>query len=277
LSENVENHRGAWGQFVYEIDEGLRRQANVIFALIFKEFRTKSTHSSMLSLLWVIAEPGVDALVLSLFWYLARRQTIAGINVALFLVVSFMGFTIIKHAISSVPRSLRSNESFYAFQQVKPFDSIAAQFILEWTLLMMGSVLVLFLLYWFFGLGIRTDALLQFTGVLAITSMAGFGISLLAAVYSRFYTVVAQVLGMSGRLLLFVSIVLHDGNDLPSSARAIVAWNPIAHMEEYLRYYALGVPLIPEASFRYMTMSALCFLFFGFVAYYANRLRLMQQ
>jgi capsular polysaccharide transport system permease protein len=277
VSEDARLRRSAWGQFLYEIDEGARRQANVIFALIFKEFRTKSHRSSLAHLAWVLAEPGVGTVVLSLFWYLARRQTIAGVNVALFLLISFMTFAIIRHGTGDAPRALKTNEAFYAFQQVKPIDAIIAHFVLDWVLLMVGSALMLFLLYWFFDLTIRTDALLQAAAVILVTTAAGFGISLLIATYSALYGIVGQIVGMSGRVLIFVSCVLHDGGDLPASLRAIIAWNPIANMEEFIRYYILGVPLIPEVSMSYMWFTSLGFLSIGLISYYANRFRLLRQ
>ena len=40
--------------FFQEMSEGLRRQGNVIFALIFKEFLSDSMGRSGMSLLWVL-------------------------------------------------------------------------------------------------------------------------------------------------------------------------------------------------------------------------------
>jgi capsular polysaccharide transport system permease protein len=79
------------------------------------------------------------------------------------------------------------------------------------------------------------------------------------------------------RPLMFVSAVFYTPNDLPAEARYFLSWNPIVQIIEYIRYYALGVRLFPEADFWYALLLALCAMFFGVIGYYANRFRLIEK
>jgi capsular polysaccharide transport system permease protein len=76
---------------------------------------------------------------------------------------------------------------------------------------------------------------------------------------------------------MFVSAVFYTPNDLPAEARYFLSWNPIVQIIEYIRYYALGVRLFPEADFWYALLLALCAMFFGVIGYYANRFRLIEK
>ncbi|MBI2718629.1 MAG: ABC transporter permease [Rhizobiales bacterium] len=277
MSQVKEASETALGRFLHELSEGVRRQGNVIFALVFKDFKTKSRRDSIVELLWVLAEPGVNTMVLAAFWYVVRRQQIGGVNVALFLLVSFGIYTLVQHGISGPAKIIKANRGYYNFQQVKPIDAIIARYLLDWLLLFTGSLIALFLLGWFGGLYVRHDRLLEFTGMLAMATTMGFGLSLAIGTYAAIYDIIGKVFSMFTKILLFVSLVIFDGNDLPTAARYFISWNPIAQIEEYGRYYLLGVKLFPEANLAYAQLWTIITLFFGLLAYYANRQRLYAQ
>ena len=117
------------GRFFYELREGARRQGNVIFALIFRELKTKSGQDSygILSLVGIILEPAISVMALSLFWYVMRRQEVYGVHIALFLVISATGFALIRRSFSSIPRTVKGSRSFYSYPSVKPIDTVAAR------------------------------------------------------------------------------------------------------------------------------------------------------
>ena len=268
---------GALGKFFNEISEGFRRQSNVVFALIFKDFMANVTGRYALSLLWVIVEPATQSLALCAFWYLMRRQQIDGINVVLFVTVSMLVYSIFQRSISGIPRALKSNEAFYNYQQVKPIDSIIARFILEWLLLMTGAAITLFLLGWYLDLYISTSQLPQLLGMLLLATAFGFGTSLVLATYSALYPFVGNVTKMLTRALIYVSGVFYAVSDLPTPARVFISWNPIAQIIEYARHYAFGTKLFPEADLDYAMLSALFMVFLGLTGYFANRFRLMEK
>ena len=261
-----------------ELASGLRRQANVVFALVFKEFKTQSgSRRSALGLLWVLLEPAAQTVLLSAFWYMLRREQIGGVNIMLFVAVGAIPYSIIQRSLGGIPRALKANEAFYNYQQVKPIDSVIARFILEWLLLMAGGAMTLFLLAWYMELVISFDRLLELAGMLLLASALGFGAALMLATYGMLYDAVNRVAAVVSRALMFVSAVFYSVAELPTAARQAIAWNPAAQIVEYARHYALGTHLFREADLRYAMASALVAVFLGLTGYYANRQRLMEK
>ena len=271
--------QGAVARFFYEVREGSRRQGNVLFALIFKELKARAGDNAgrLYNLAMVVLEPAIGSVLLTAFWWIVSRVEVGGVHVALFVAVSYTPFSIIRRSLSSIPRSLRSNIAFYAYQQVKPFDSITAQFIIEFTLTIVGGTLLLFVLWWFLGLSIRTDSLLELFGMLVLLGAIAFGLSLTIGVYGTRFPVLSSLIGASSRGLLLLCAVMHPVSDLPSNATYYLALNPIAHVEEKIRQYTLGIKPFPEASVSYPAYFALIMLFFGFASYYANRHRVIER
>ena len=270
---------GSLARFFYEMREGSRRQGNVIFALIFRELKTRSGTEGygLLSLVGVLLEPAAGVIVLSAIWYTLKRQDIDGVHTALFLAASYIPFSIVRRSISSVPRTIRSNRSFYAFQNVKPFDAVLARFILEVALMLMGGGIVLFLLWWFLDLSFNNDHLLSALGLMALLIMLSFGLSLVIGIYGTRFPVIFKVLSMASRGLIFLSAVMHTVGDLPPEAQNYIAYNPLAHFMELFRQAVVGITPFQGVSFYYAAMSAIVMLFFGFISYYANRYKVIER
>lgn len=270
---------GSAARFFYELQEGSRRQANIIFALIFKELKSRSGTDGhgVLSLVAVILESTLSVLVLAGFWWLLRRTEIAGINVGLFLAVSYIPFAMVRRSLSSVPRSIRGSRSFYAFPGVKPFDALFARFILEWGLSMFGGALLLFLLGWFFGYYVNTDKLLQAGLVYLAMTATAFGQGLVVGVYGTKYPMLFKVISLSSRGLVVLSAVMHTVSEVPAETQVYIAWNPFAHYLELIRYYLLGVTPFPAVSITYPLFFMLFMLFLGFTSYWVNRIKVLER
>jgi ABC-type polysaccharide/polyol phosphate export permease len=52
---------------------------------------------------------------------------------------------------------------------------------------------------------------------------------------------------------------------LPATARYWVSWNPLAHINELVRFYMLGIPPMPEATPEYPALVAVLLLAFGLI------------
>lgn len=268
---------GSLSLFFYQVAEGARRQSNVIFALIFRDLKNRSGDEyGYLSLLGIVVEPALSVLALAAFWYVLRRTDIHGIPILLFLVVSVTPFTMIRRSIASIPRTVRSARAFFAFPNVKPFDALAAQFILEFTLTLFGAIIVMFVMWWFMDLAPHSDHILECFGIIGLLLMASMGLSLFLGIYATRFPLLASIIGLTSRALMLLSAVLHPASDLPASAQRIIALNPLAHAIELLRFYALGLKPFHAASFNFVLITALGILSFGLIAYYANRKSILE-
>lgn len=267
-----------FSRFRYEMREGGRKQANIVFALIFREIKTRSKEDNygLLSLVGIALEPAITVLALAAFFYLLRAEEMMGVPIALFIAVSMTAFSIIRRSMATVPRTMRSSRSFYSFPNVKPIDAVLAQFILEIALTIFGGAIVLFFLWWFLGMTIDDQHILHALGIFLMLLVAGFGISLFLAVYSMRFPFILKVMAPFTRVLFITSAVIHPAAELPAKAQWYIAFNPFAHAMELLRLYALRLPPFPGASFRFFAAFSLICLFLGLIAYYANRQKVLE-
>jgi capsular polysaccharide transport system permease protein len=278
VSNSVSVPASGLGRFFHDMREGARRQGNVVFALIFRQLKNKSSDGyGMLSLVGVILEPAIGVAATAAFWYTMRRQEIQGVNVLIFLTVSLTLFAIVRRSLSSIPRAVRSGRAFFAFPNVKPIDAIIAQFLLELILTIVGGALLLFLEWWFLDLAIDMSHFIATFLIFMLLVAAGFGISLFLGAYGTIYPFFATVLSMFSRVLVFVSAVIHPATELPAQAQVFLSYNPIAHAMEIARWYTLGIHPFEAASLQYVAAFAAISLFLGFIAYYPNRRRVLER
>jgi capsular polysaccharide transport system permease protein len=264
------------GRFFYEVSEGWRRMESVVFALIFKEFKNRAGRDNRLGMLWLLLDPLMLTLSMSVMWSVMGREALAGVSVVLFIAVGTAPYNVFMLGLGSVPRSLKSNRMFYNYQQVKPFDSVLAEFILELTLVVIGLVGLFFLLWWFGDLAPDFANVMPIFAIIGLAGLTAIGMALLLATYGAIYDPLSKAMNFLTRPMLFVSPIFYPVNGLPDSARYLLSWNPLSHLIELARYYALGVKPFPEAGFTYPLVFALVALFLGLVAYYPNRQRLLQ-
>lgn len=260
-------------RFYREMRDGSRRQASVVFALIFKEFKNRAGRNSRLGMLWIVLDPITQVLVLSIMWLAIGRYVIDGVSVVLFIAVATAPYSIIAAGVGSIPRSLVQNRMFYSYQQVKPIDSVIAEFVLEMTLIAIGEFFLFFVLWWFFDLTILFGNILPILALIVLAMAASFGLALFVATYSAIYDNIPKMLGLVTRPLIFVSGVFYSASHLPASARQYLSWNPIIQIVEQVRHYAVGTKVFPEADIGYAMGFALTALFFGLAAYTVNRER----
>lgn len=270
--------RGA-SRFFYELREGWRKQVNVVFALLFRDLKTRSKDEDygLLSIVGIVIEPAISVMALAAFWYVLRRQEIMGIHVFLFVAVSMTAYSIVRRSMASVPRTMRSSKAFYAYPTVKPIDAVLARFILEASLTIVGGTLVFLFGWWFLGLTISTEQPLEALGIILMLLVATFGISLFLAVYGMKYPFILKVMPPLTRLLFITSAVIHPAMEIPAQGQWYLSWNPFAHALELLRYYTLRIPAFPMVSFQYFASFCFVSLFIGLIAYYANRTSVIER
>lgn len=265
--------------FLNQFREGWRLQANVIFALIFRQIKMRSAKDGygLYSLVAVILEPAIGVLFLSLFFYVIKTQEIQNVHVALFIGVSYTAFAILRRSLSSIPRALKSNRSFYAFPNVKPFDTLVASFVMEFILTLIGAALLMLMLWWFLGLTLKWDGALEGLGIIGLIVVLGFGLTLCFAVYGTMYSIIGHVLGWTSRGLFFLSAVMHPVSELPPEAQQYVAWNPAAVLLELLRSYLLGTTPFSGVSLTYAVIFSISTLFFGMISYWVYRFKVIER
>jgi capsular polysaccharide transport system permease protein len=255
---------------------GLRKQSTVISALIYREYRRR-IGDARLAPLWLILEPVTHVTILSIIWYIMDRSRLAGVPVPLFLATAVLFFSLARRGINSIPRALSKSDALLDFPQVKPLDLVIAKFCFEIGLLTIGGVLVFGGLIWFFDMYAPFPDPLRLVGMLLLTAILSFGLSLLIGTYARMYPTTQRIADLLSRPLWFISCVMHPLVALPPEARKILAWNPLAQIVEFARHYSLGTKLAPENDAAYTILCSLAIFGLGAMAYYVNRFRLIER
>lgn len=261
-------------RFFVEVAEGLRRQGNVIFALIFRQFLLNSPGRSALNLVWNLIEPATNALTMSAMWMVIGRNVLGGVPPTLFLLVSFLPYLILHDGIGTFAKALTSNTALFAFQRVKPIDLMLASMVVDITLMIVGTILMLFLLYWFFAYTVHLDQLGWVVLMLAMTIVLSLGLGLLVGTYGNLYPIIFTILGFLSRVLLIGSGVVIAPQDLPFNFQLWFAWNPSAVIIDQMRVALFHTPPIPGTSISYCLFVTLCVNALGFLAYYNKRHKL---
>jgi capsular polysaccharide transport system permease protein len=160
---------------------------------------------------------------------------------------------------------------------VKPIDAILARFVLDIMLTLIAGTVLFFGCYWFAGITPQLGYPLEALGLYGLTIVMVLGISLIVGVYSTLSDTFNRVIGFLSRPLIMISLVIHLGSGLPATIQYWVSWNPLADVNEMVRYYMLGLTHMPYATVQYPALVALFLLAFGLIAYQANRYRIIRQ
>lgn len=258
-----------------ELVRGLKRQSSVIMAIIFKEFKVR-IRTSKFGLFYMLIEPMVMILMISTIWYMFRMTMIDGVHVLIYLPLGFAAFLIFKRSLSSIPSAVKSNQGLLDYPQVKPIDSIIAVFTFEMILTIFASALAMLLIWWVTGIAPSFPQPLEALGLLGALLALSFGCSTLLAVYGTFYENIPRTIGMLRRPLIFISGVIFSVKSLPPDIQWYLSWNPLLHFTEGARYYAAGHQVFMYWDIDYAIIVSVAMLGLGYVAYFANRYRLVQ-
>lgn len=255
---------------------GLRRQSSVVMAIIFKEFKVRQ-RTSKFGIIYVLIEPMIYIMAITMVrWLLRGRESVDGLHTLIWIPLGVAAYLIFIRSITKVPSAIRGNDGLLDFPQVKPIDPVIAVFIFEITLSMLGSTVAIFLIWWFFDIAPSWPRPLEAMGVIAALLGGCFGLALLLSVYGTFYENIPRTVRFLNRPLIFISDVILPVSMLPVTFREYLSWNPLLQFIQHFRLYAAGQPTIAEADLSYACFAASIMLGLGFIAYYANRYRLVQ-
>ena len=266
-------------RFFSEMRRGARNQGNVVFALIFKEIKSRAGGDGygLYSLVLIALEPAIAVAGMAVFFYFLRRAEIGGVHIGLFLAMSYLPYGLVRRSMTSIPRVLKADAAFYAYQQVKPIDSVLSRFIIETALILLGGMVLFFLLWWVLNLKPNFDHVAELIGIFAMMVATSFGLCLFFAVYGTRFPIILRVSSGSSRALYFLSAIIHPMSEIHDTAGEFLLWNPLAHIVELLRYYALGMKPYYGVNLTYPLGFMLFILFLGLTSYYANRIELLKK
>lgn len=208
--------------------------ARVVAALLLRETRVRFGRSQV-GYLWAILEPLGGILVLSFAFYMIGRVPAVGQSLYLFLALGMLGYNMQRRLATQVGAAFEANQALLAFPIVKRVDTMLARGILEiaTNLLSMGIIIT--------GLMVIEDIpppahLDVFVAGIAALSLLGFGLGTVNAILNSYSASWRHIEAVISRPLFLMSGVFFMPSMLPSQINEILAWNPILHGIEWLRY-----------------------------------------
>lgn len=258
-----------------EIKFGAARVRSVLFALIFKELKIK-LGNGRLGILWVLLEPVVSMLMISTLWLIIGRSQIENTHVMLFVGSGFVIFLIVRRGFAPIPMAIAANQALLNYPQVKPLDTILARYILEMWLHSIAGTFLFFSLWWILDVLPKFSDPLECVAAILTAMLLSLGISVVLGIYATFYEGLKRAVGIVTQPLMILSSVIYSFNDLPPSGRDVLSWNPIVHIISSFRHGAFGTELFVGHNLYYPAATGLVLLGLGFLAYYANRFKLIQ-
>lgn len=198
-----------------------------ISALILREMSTTYGRSPG-GYLWMILEPVLGIIVLSMIFSAGFRTPSLGTNFAMFYATGLVAYGMYGAVATAVSGAIRGSKSLLAYPGVTFLDALLARFLLT----VLTQALVSYILISFIRTVYDTQTVVEFgTVLLGYTMMVTFGTSvgLLNGFLSMRYELWGRIWGILTRPLVFISGVIFLYDNMPEPYRSWLWWNPLVH------------------------------------------------
>lgn len=248
-------------------------QADILYALLLREIKTRFGQYR-LGYAWALTEPIVHVVVLSLIFGLRSPTASRGVEFPIFLATGIIPYLLFSHMVTRGMSTVTANQALFAYRQVKPFDTLAARFILE-TVIYSAVFLVFMTGAGWLGFDVAVQDPLGVLLVFLTLGLFGLGLGALACVAATLAPDAGQIVPIILRPLYFISGIFFSVEAIPAEYRAYLLWNPVLHALEIIRgawFHAIdnhyGDPL-------YLAAWTLASLSFGLLTFHVYRYRMV--
>lgn len=249
----------------------LQIMRDTIHALIMREIKTRFG-SSKLGYFWALAEPAAQAGVLAALFSLIGRSSLAGVPVAVFMLVALIPFKFFAKLLPQLTASVNANKGLLAYRQVAPMDPFIARLIIEMVTFIMVYVILMSLCAWF-GMSVWPQDLLQLIYASGLLIFLATGLGLILCNVMLFWQDVLKVLSMVMTPMFIISGTFFTATMIPSQYWYLFTWNPIFHVIELSRDAMFITYTSPVADANYVLFLGLLFNSLGLMVYWLNRHR----
>jgi capsular polysaccharide transport system permease protein len=247
---------------------------NSIWAFLLREIKLRF-ESSRLGYFWGILDPlaGTAMFVALRAVIRGHRTSIDDSDPIFFFMYGCVAFFTFNHIVAEQTNTINASRGLFNYRQVRPIDVLIAGSLIEW--LLMAMVFGVFCaVFWLIGrpVPIEQPAILVFCFVLL--GLLGFSAGLCFEVYATVYPDMRRVFALIHRPLFLISGSFFTINMVPQKYQALLLWNPILHIVDLSRDAGLPGYASP-ASFGYVMMCIVVFMFIGLTGYHRHMNRLI--
>lgn len=249
---------------------------NVIYALFFRELKTRFGANRHLGYIWVVGEPMSVVLAVTIIVTIIREyhhQVMPdGISIFMFLVSGIVPFFMFRSIVNQLMNGIGANLALFAYKPVKPIHVFIARTLLEFCIYFVIFVCVLFIAGWFFHFDVFPNYFLNVMFCIFLLLLSGFSLGLCFAIIWHFVEPLRTLLAYFSIIFYWTSGVIFPTWLMPRPLLDLLYYNPLLHIMELLRAnFFIAYPLQDEYSYSYALLCILVVLFIGLFVYYYNR------
>ncbi|BEK46729.1 ABC transporter permease [Campylobacter jejuni] len=249
---------------------------NVIYALFFRELKTRFGANRHLGYLWVVGEPMSVVLIVAILGTIIREYhhevMPEGISIFMFLVLGIIPFFMFRSIVTQLMNGIGANLALFAYKPVKPIHVFIARTLLEFCIYFVIFITVLFGAGWFFRLDVIPVHFLNVAFCILLLMFSGFALGVVFAIIWHFVEPLRTLLAYFSILFYWSSGIIFPTWLMPKPLLDIFYYNPLLHIMENLRYnFFENYPVKDDYTYTYPIFCIMVTLFIALFLYYYNR------
>ena len=250
---------------------------NVIYALFFRELKTRFGKNRKLGYIWVVGEPMVQVLIVLAIISTIRSFTNFAMpkdmSIFMFLASGIIPFFMFRNILSQIISGISGNLALFVYKPVKPIHVFIARTLLECFIYFFIFIMLMIIMAWVFDMNVTPCNFLEVYLMWGLLAFSGFTLGLNLAILCHFFDFVKSVVIYIGVLIYLSSAVIYPSWVLPENIYEILLFNPWFHIMEILRmnYFENYPPIKDGISVLYPIYFNIIVLFVGLWFYYYKR------
>ncbi|SAI74823.1 permease of an ABC exporter involved in polysaccharide export [Bordetella ansorpii] len=247
----------------------------VIFALVLREVRGRFG-ARRAGAFWFFFEPIAHVVGVMAIMTLLRGRQVPGLDFPVYLITGIVPFLMFKNIMLKSMEAINANKALFAYKQIKPFDTVVARTLVEFTLMACVYVLIMSGLGFWAGYDVSMTDPLRWMAIMVLGVSFSFGIGLILCVVVDALPELRVFLRLIFMPLYFLSGVIFPVWLVPPQILQYLLWNPLLHIIDELRigvfdhyHHTAGITIV------YPLALTIVVLFIGTALYRARRLHLV--
>lgn len=255
-----------------ELFAALGVQSRVVHAFILRETRTRFGRSR-LGYFWALFEPMAYILTFVGIFTVLERGAPIDVDISMFFFTAIIPWLLFSRMVSSVSGAVDANQQLLSYPHVKTLDVVVARMILEFSTLMLVSLIYLsggYYLGYFTGI----ESVLLVMLPLFVVTLLGVGLGLVFGAIKYYMSAITNIQSVFLRILFFASGKFFVADSLPPALRDWLWYNPLLHITEWVRSSFFSSFESRFYDWTYPVKFALVVLFLGLASERVTRYKL---
>lgn len=190
-------------------------------------------------LLWLVFEPALFVITLSVFWSISGMQEQGNISIEGFAATGYASLMLWRNAANQCQSALSANSALLYHRHIKMIDIYISRVLLEFVGVTAAFILLMSV-FIVTGLSLAPDDVLRMITAWSLLLWFGFGLGLTLGAASERHELVGRIWGIMSMPLMFISGTFFMLDTMPPAIRELLLWIPMVHGVEMLRHGLFG-------------------------------------